>query len=89
MHPGQAVPSPLDVIGGKAGSRVTAKAMQKRNVGKLRFHFKPEPVEGNRLRSSKVTIGIEGNPRPVYLPGIIAREVRRGKAVCKWPRPEL
>jgi len=70
---GQAVPSPLDVM-----TRQQRKPPEiPPSVGKLRFHFKPEPTTGDGLLASKVTLGIEGQPRTTYLTGIVAREIRR------------
>lgn len=78
---GQAVPSPLDVLSGQPSQA----RLSKQTVGRLRFHFRPQPVEGNRLRASRVTIGIDNDPRPVYLTGIVAREVRRGWVTLEIP----
>lgn len=78
---GQAVPSPLDVLTGQGAQT----RLPQQTVGRLRFHFRPEPVVEGKLRSSKVTIGIDNEPRPVYLTGIVAREVRPGWVTLEIP----
>lgn len=62
---GNAVPSPIDVLNGAA-----AKPRAKRPaVRRLRLHFKPD-TNTHGLRTSKVTIGVQGNDaRPIDLPG--------------------
>ncbi len=40
--------------------------------------MKPQPSEKPGFRMAKVTLAIPTKARPVYLTGIVAREVRRG-----------
>ena len=82
---GQSVPSPLDVISGKRHEQNCQMRPLKQTVGRLRFHFQPEPVDANKLRASKVTVDIQGETRPIYLTGIIAREVRRDWVTLEIP----
>ncbi len=87
-----AVSSPLDVLEGNA-QRGMNNGKRRRNVGRLRFHLKPDESSKKGQRSSRVTIGIEGETRPIYLTGIIAREVRKGwvnleiPPLEKWEHP--
>lgn len=85
---GQSIPSPLDV---------TTRSMNSRNpstspaVGQLRIHVKTE--SGEKHRQAKVTLGIQTDTRPVYLTGIVAKEIRPGwvsldiPPLEKWEEP--
>ena len=73
-----AVSSPLDVLEMNGTSRTNKTGRPQPSVGRLRFHMKPDQPGDKGQRSSKVTIGIEGETRPIYLTGIVAREVRKG-----------
>jgi hypothetical protein len=75
---GQAVTSPLDVLTAGQASRAQSARAIARSVGTLRIHLKPEPSEKPGSRKAKVTLSILTDARPVYLTGIVAKEVRRG-----------
>lgn len=61
----------------QAAARAT-KSTAAPSVGKLRIHLQPEADDSAKSRHAKVTLEIQTNARPVYLTGIVAREVRRG-----------
>lgn len=94
---GKAIPSPLDVM---RGSRNEGPGSRERPVGRLKIHLRPNEPDERGLRSGRVTLGIGAGPRPVYLTGIVAREVRRGwvsleippletwEEPLRWLRPE-
>ena len=87
---GQSIPSPLDVT--MQGQCSQSKSMSP-PVGQLRFHLQQIPKEESSLRQAKVTIGIRGETRPIYLTGIVAREIRAGwvsldiPSLEKWEEP--
>ncbi len=72
---GQAVTSPLDVMTNQQAARAQRGVS---SVGRLRIYLKPQPSEKPGFRMAKVTLAIPTEARPVYLTGIVAREVRRG-----------
>jgi len=72
---GEAVTSPLDVLSKKQAAGAGARPPR---VGKLRIHFRPEPNDRPESRQAKVTLELQTDARPVYLTGIVAREVRSG-----------
>lgn len=59
-------------------ARVRLARQRAPRVGKLHIHLKPESSERPRAHKAKVTLSIETDPRPVYLTGIVANEVRNG-----------
>jgi len=75
---GQAVTSPLDVLTAGQASRARPARATAPSVGKLRIHMKPQPSDKPGFRAAKVTLAIPTEAKPVYLTGIVAREVRRG-----------
>ena len=75
---GQAVTSPLDVMTGQRAARAQRGLPSAPSVGRLRIHVKPQPSDKPGFRMAKVTLAIPTEGRPVYLTGIVAREVRRG-----------
>ena len=62
----------------EAGSGECQKVNRRASVGKLRIHLQPEANDSAKSRHAKVTLEIQTNARPVYLTGIVARDVRRG-----------
>jgi len=74
----EAVISPLDVLGRKQATASASKSTVSPSVGKLRIHLRPEPNDHPESRHARVTLEIQTGARPVYLTGIVAREVRRG-----------
>jgi hypothetical protein len=75
---GEAVTSPLDVLTKKQATRAEARSQGTPSVGRLQLHFRPEPNDLPQSRQAKVTLEIQTDPKPVYLTGIVAREVRPG-----------
>jgi len=74
----EAVTSPLDVLSKKQAAGAAARRQEAPSVGKLRIHFRPEPNDRPESRQAKVTLELQTDARPVYLTGIVAREVRHG-----------
>jgi len=75
---GEAVTSPLDVLTNKLATGAAARPKDAPSVGKLRIHLQPESNDRPASRQAKVTLQLQTDARPVYLTGIVAREVRRG-----------
>jgi hypothetical protein len=74
----EVVISPLDVLSKKQATASAKRSPTSPSVGSLRIHLKSEPDDRPESRHAKVTLEIRTQVRPVYLTGIVAREVRRG-----------
>jgi site-specific recombinase XerD len=82
----QSVPSPLDVISDRCRRPSPRPSPPQRgSVGNLRIHLQQEPRSSESLRSAKVTLEVRHRLRPVYLTGILAREVRSGWVTLTIP----
>jgi len=66
------------VLTDKLATGAAARPQDAPSVGKLRIHFQREPNDHPESRQAKVTLELQTDARPVYLTGIVAREVRRG-----------
>jgi hypothetical protein len=75
---GKAVTSPLDVMTAGQALRAQSAGATAPSVGRLRIHLKAQPSEKPGSRVAKVTVRVQTRATPVYLTGIVAREVRRG-----------
>ncbi len=85
----QSAASPLDVLNGTVPGNRAARPVRSRPVGKLKLHFREELSSSPQQRIVKVTIGIDENPRTVFLTGIVARQVRRGWVTLEIPPLEV
>lgn len=79
-----ALTSPLDRLHGKRQPQSSLSPRPRESVGQMRMHFKAEP-EGSGGRKARVTLAISNDPRPVYLTGILAKEVRPGWVTLEIP----
>ena len=64
---------------------VSQQTAANKPVGKIRFHLKQQPREGNVLRTAKVTFSIQSDGPPIYFTGTIAKEVRSGWVTLEIP----
>ncbi|MBC8354123.1 MAG: tyrosine-type recombinase/integrase [Planctomycetes bacterium] len=78
-----AAPSPLDTLY-HVPRRDSAPQRKRVDVGQLRIHFLQQPTEAN-CRRAKVTISVSSGERPIYLTGIMAKEVRPGYVTLDIP----
>ena len=72
------IASPLDVLCTRKATASARRSPASPSVGSLRIHLKPEADDCPESRHARVTLEIQTTARPVYLTGILAREVRRG-----------
>ena len=73
--------SPLDRLAGGTSVGATAQAARAQSspsVGRLDIHMRAAPDCGPGERRAQVTLGIQRAGGPVYLTGIVVREMRPG-----------
>lgn len=80
-----AVTSPLDELTRQGRSTEERASDRQPSVGKLRIHLKPIETKPTEGLAAKVTVAIDSGSRPVYLTGIVAREVRPGWITLEIP----